>query len=117
MAAKQLELNVWSYTKHLSGRAFTVVTHGDAAGPENLRRILTDWLTDMDLVPAGPSALIDTWIGWYKPYATSHDDLDEDTELFQEIENASLALVNTVTQIRTGKYRSSSEGLHDPREK
>jgi hypothetical protein len=78
LLAKQLELKGWSYPKHLAGRAFSVIAHGDAAGPENLRRMLTDWLTDMEMVPAGPTALIDTWVGWYQPYATSHDDLDKD---------------------------------------
>jgi multimeric flavodoxin WrbA len=43
--AKALELAGWDYPKHLAGRAFSVVVHGDAAGVEaepNLR----DWLTD-----------------------------------------------------------------------
>src|SRR5262249_53535672 len=34
-AAKALELKGWSYPKHLAGRAFAIVAHGDAAGPEN----------------------------------------------------------------------------------
>jgi multimeric flavodoxin WrbA len=115
--AKQLELNGWSYPKHLAGRAFSVVAHGDAAGPENLRRMLTDWLTDMEMVPAGPTALIDTWVGWYQPYATSHDDLDKDKALFAEVKNAALALANMVKLIRTGKYHAPDENLHDTRKK
>ena len=115
--AKKLELKGWHYPKHLAGRAFAIVAHGDAAGPENLRRMLTDWLTDMKLIPATRSALIDTWIGWYQPYATSHEELDKDPELFEEVKNASLALANMVKQIRTGKYRAPDEKLHDPREK
>src|SRR3989338_60869 len=43
--AKELELKGWHYPKHMAGRVFSVVVHGDAAGVENLRRILTDWLT------------------------------------------------------------------------
>ena len=31
--AKELELEGWDYPKHLAGRAFAVVAHGDAAGP------------------------------------------------------------------------------------
>jgi hypothetical protein len=38
--AKELELKGWDYPKHLAARAFAVVVHGDAAGVENLRRIL-----------------------------------------------------------------------------
>ena len=115
--AKQLELNGWSYPKHLAGRAFSVVAHGDAAGPENLRRMLTDWLTDMEMVPAGPTALIDTWVGWYQPYATSHDDLDKDKAVFAEVNNAALALANMVKLIRTGKYHAPDKNLHDTRKK
>lgn len=115
--AKELELKGWSYPKHLAGRAFSIVAHGDAAGPENLRRMLTDWLTDMEMIPAGPTALIDTWVGWYRPYATSHDDLDKDEDLFSEVQNAALALAKMVQQIRCGQYRAPDEDLHDPREK
>jgi multimeric flavodoxin WrbA len=115
--AKELELKGWDYPKHLAGRAFSIVAHGDAAGPENLRRMLTDWLTDLELIPAGPSALIDTWIGWYQPYATSHEDLDKDQDVFTEVDNAALALANLVKQIRSGKYHAPDEELHAPREK
>jgi len=117
LKAKKLELKGWPYPKHLAGRVFSVVAHGDAAGPENLRRILSDWLTDMKLIPAGRTAEIDTWIGWYEPYATSHDDLDKDTDLFVEVQNAALALANMVTLVRTGKYVAPDKGIHDPKEK
>jgi multimeric flavodoxin WrbA len=117
LAAKKLELAGWSYPKHLAGRAFSIVAHGDAAGPENLRRMLTDWLTDMEMIPAGSTALIDTWIGWYQPYATSHEDLDRDKDVFVEVKNAALALSGIVRQIRAGAYKAPDAGLHDPREK
>jgi multimeric flavodoxin WrbA len=116
-AAKALELKGWHYPKHLAGRAFGVVVHGDAAGPENVRRMLTDWLTDMELIPATRTALVDTWIGWYEPYATSHQDLDQDKEVFEEVKNAALALANMVKQIRSGEYKAPDKGLDDPREK
>src|SRR5687768_2848109 len=116
-AAKELELKGWHYPKHLAGRAFGVVVHGDAAGPENVRRMLTDWLTDMELIPATRTALVDTWIGWYEPYATSHQDLDRDKEIFDEVKNAALALANMVKQIRTGQYAPPDKELRDPREK
>ncbi|HUF81734.1 MAG TPA: flavodoxin family protein [Burkholderiales bacterium] len=115
--AKALELEGWAYPKHLAGRAFSIVAHGDAAGPENLRRMLTDWLTDMELIPAPRIAQIDTWIGWYEPYATSHDELDKDADLFTEVGNAALALSRLVTMIRSGQYLAADAGLRDPREK
>lgn len=56
LPAKQLELKVWNYPKHLAGRALSVVAHGDAAGLENLRRMLTDRLNDLGMISAGPTA-------------------------------------------------------------
>jgi multimeric flavodoxin WrbA len=50
--AKQLERDGWHYPRHLAGRVFSLVVHGDAAGAETFRRILADWLTDMGLIPA-----------------------------------------------------------------
>lgn len=115
--AKEVELAGWAYPKHLAGRAFAVVTHGDAAGPENLRRMLVDWMTDLGMVQAGPLAALDTWIGWYKPYATSHEDLDKDQDLFEQVAQAALSLSNMVTQLRSGTYQPPNEGLHSPKEK
>ncbi len=115
--AKSLELQGWDYPKHLAGRAFAVVAHGDAAGPENLRRMLVDWLTDIGMIQAGPQAALDTWIGWYKPYATSHEDLDADPDTFAQVRNAALSLTAMVQQLRSGAYRAPDAGLHNPREK
>jgi len=115
--AKELELNGWDYPKHLSGRAFAVATHGDAAGPETLRRLLAEWLIDMGLVQAGRSAVLDAWIGYYRPYATSHEDLDADPDTFALVRNAALALAEMVAQIRSGKFRQADENVHSPREK
>jgi multimeric flavodoxin WrbA len=113
--AKEIELKGWDYPKHLAGRAFAVATHGDAAGPETLRRLLADWLTDMGLVQAGPSGVLDAWIGYDRPYATSHEDLDADPATFIQVTNAARALIEMVAQIRAGKYHSPDENLHDPR--
>jgi multimeric flavodoxin WrbA len=117
MMAKELELKGWSYPKHLAGRAFSVVVHGDAAGPENVRRILSDWLTDIGMIEAGPMAVLDTFIGWYKPYATSHDELDKDQDTFIQVGNAAKSLANMVKQLRSGEYHSPNKGLANPVEK
>jgi multimeric flavodoxin WrbA len=114
--AKALELDGWSYPRHLAGRVFSVVVHGDAAGAETLRRSLTDWLTDMELVPA-EGALLDRYIGYYEPYATSHDALDRDEALQQEVRNAALALAEAIKLLRTGQLRHPDKGLRDPRPK
>ena len=49
--AKQLELDGWPYPRHLEGRVFSVVVHGDVEGAENVRRALADWLRFMKLSP------------------------------------------------------------------
>jgi multimeric flavodoxin WrbA len=115
-AAKALELAGWHYPRHLAGRAFSVVVHGDAAGTENLRRMLTDWLTDMHLIPAAPSALLDRYVGYFEPYATSHAALDADEAFQEEVRNAARALVASVRRIRTGE-KSADASLSAPRPK
>jgi multimeric flavodoxin WrbA len=115
--AKAIEMKGWDYPRHLAGRAFAVAVHGDAAGVENLRRMLCDWLTDLGLVPAGPHPGLDRYIGYYEPYATSHDDLDRDKALRQEVKNLALALCATVRQIRSGSYRRPDAGLEEVRPK
>jgi len=115
--AKELELKGWDYPKHLAGRVFSVVVHGDAAGVENLRRILTDWLTDIGLIPAGQSALVGSYIGYYEPYATSHDDLDQEKDFHEEVRNAARSLVQAVRLLRRGDLKLPDASLTEPRQK
>lgn len=115
--AKALELAGWPYPKHLAGRAFAVVVHGDAAGVDTVRRGLTDWLLDMELVQAGASATLGRYIGFYEPYATSHDALDRDTALHEEVRNAARALIAMVRLIRRGRYVAPDRDLREPRPK
>jgi multimeric flavodoxin WrbA len=115
--AKALELKGWSYPKHLAGRAFAVVVHGDAAGVENVRRALTDWLLDMELLEAGATATVGRYVGYYEPYATSHDALDRDTAFHEETRNAARALVEMVRLIRAGRYVAPDRDVREPRPK
>lgn len=115
--AKQLELKGWPYPRHLAGRVFSVVVHADAAGVENLRRILTDWLMDMGLVPAGHSALVGNYVGYYEPYATSHNDLDKEKAFQEEVRNAARSLVQAVKLLRRGDLKLPDASLRDPRQK
>src|SRR5258705_8016199 len=114
--ARAVERAGGDYPKHLKGRAFPVVVHGDAAGAENVRRILGEWLTDLEMIPAGPVAGIDRFIGYYEPYATSHDDLDKDVAVHDEVRNTALELVETVRQIRSGQYKRPDSELEEPRQ-
>lgn len=115
--AKALELAGWSYPRHLAGRAFSVVVHGDADGVENVRRALTDWLNDLKLIPAEPNGGLGRYIGYYEPYAKSHQALDKDEALAQEVKSSARALVQRVRQIRSGSYHRADEGQEDPRPK
>jgi multimeric flavodoxin WrbA len=114
--AKRLELDGWHYPRHLAGRAFAVVVHGDTEGAAEVRHTLTDWLRAMELVPSGDKAEVDRYIGYYEPYATSHDALDRDEALFQEVHNAAVCLARKVELQRKGIADPDSD-LVDPRPK
>jgi multimeric flavodoxin WrbA len=102
--AKALEMRGWPYPRHLAGRVFAVVVHGDTVGAETLRRSLTDWLTDMKLLPARPQGGIDRYVGYYEPYATSHEALDRDTAVQEETRMVAKALINAVAMARAGMH-------------
>lgn len=112
--AKALELKGWPYPRHLAGRHFGVVVHGDAVGAETVRRSLSDWLTDMELISAGRMAELDGYIGYMEPYATSHQALDRDTAMQQETVNVARALGKAVQLARAGKLQDPAAGLEDP---
>jgi multimeric flavodoxin WrbA len=115
--AKAIELAGWSYPRHLAGRVFAVAVHGDAAGMETLRDTLSHWLTDMGLIEAGKLSQVGAYVGYLRPYATSHDDLDRDTDFQEEVRNAARSLVAAVKQLRRGEFRQPDAGLRAPREK
>jgi multimeric flavodoxin WrbA len=115
--AKELELAGWPYPRHLAGRVFSVIVHGDVEGAENVRRSLADWLRFMDLKPAGPSAELDRYIGYWQPYATSHEELDKDLCIQEEVRNAARTLLRAVQEQRAGRLIDGGEGLERPRQK
>ena len=114
---KELELADWPYPKHLAGRLFSIVIHGDTEGVENARRSLADWMKSMDMVPAGASAEVDRYIDYYGPYATSHEALDRDEAIQAEVRNAALTLADGVLKVRQGKLVEAGADLPDPRKK
>ena len=115
--AKELELKGWPYPKHLAGRAYGLVVHGDVAGIEGVRRALTDWLDWMGLIEAGKQARLDRYIGYYKPYATSHAELDHDTDVQEEVRNVARAVAEAVRAIRAGMLKAPDEKIESPRPK
>jgi len=116
-AAKALELSGWSFPRHLAGRLFAAVVHADSAGAENLRRILVDWASDMHLIPAGAHAEIDRYVGYYEPYATSHEALDRDQAFQEEVRDAARTLMEAVTAKREGRLVTAGAKLKEPRPK
>ena len=115
--AKALELEGWPYPRHLAGRLFAVVAHGDTVGAEALRRALADWAKDMHMVVAGSNAEVDGYIGYFEPYATSHEALDRDLAFQAEVKNAALTLVEAVEAKRTGRWVEPGGRLKEPRPK
>jgi multimeric flavodoxin WrbA len=115
--AKALELAGWPYPKHLAGRAYGLVVHGDVAGAESLRRNLSDWLDWMELIDAGAQARLDRYLGYYEPYATSHDAMDKNEAFQEEVRNVARAVAHAVRMQRSGALADPDQGLRSPRPK
>ena len=115
--AKALELKGWYYPKHLAGRAYGLVVHGDVAGIEGVRRGLSDWLDWMGLIDAGTTAKLDRFIGYYESYADSHEALDQDHAVQEEVRNVARAVANAVNELRQGKLSKPDALLKKPRPK
>ena len=84
---------------------------------DNVRTALCNWLTTLGLIQAGESGALGRYLGYFEPYATSHDELDKDVALQEEVRNAARSLVETVRQIRSGKLKQPDAGVSVPREK
>ena len=115
--AKEIELKGWAYPRHLAGRVFSVVVHGDAVGVEAVRSALSGWLGDMGLIGAGHKSQVGAYLGYMEPYATSHDALDQDAGLQEEVRNAARSLVQAVRLLRSGELQEPGAVLRDPRPK
>ncbi|MDB5728589.1 MAG: NADPH-dependent reductase, partial [Noviherbaspirillum sp.] len=89
----------------------------DVAGIEGVRRGLSDWLDWMGLIDAGPRARLDRYVGYYESYAESHDALDRDTALQQEVQNVAHAVARAVGDLRAGKLSVPDGELKSPRPK
>ena len=115
--AKDIERAGWDYPKHLAGRAFGLVVHGDVAGIEGTRRALSDWLNWMGLLDSGSFGLLDRFVGYYESYADSHEALDRDTAMQEEVRNVARAVAEAVREVRAGRVQVVCHGLKDPRPK
>lgn len=115
--AKQVEMDGWSYPKHLANRTYGLIVHGDVAGIEGSRRGLSDWLDWMGLIDAGSQARLDRYIGYFEPYATSHDALDRDKAVQGEARNVAHAVAQAVDHLRGGRLLAVQPKVKNPRPK
>ncbi len=113
--AKALEMAGWDYPQHLAGRAYGLIVHGDVAGIEGARRNLSDWLDWMGFIAAGAQSRVDRYIGYYEPYATSHEALDRDEPMQEETRNVARAVAKAVTELRSGRLQAVQPALPRPR--
>ncbi len=115
--AKAIELKGWDYPKHLDKRVYGLVVHGDVAGIEGSRRALSDWLDWMGLIDAGAQARLDRYIGYYEPYATSHDVLDRDEAVREETRNVARLVAQVTAALRAGELDETIAARPSPRPK
>lgn len=115
--AKEVELQDWPYPRHLAGRLFSVVVHGDAEGAEQVLHALSDWMSAIGMRAAGSHAGLARYIGYWKPYATSHNDLDVDTAVQEEVRNAARTLAEAVIVQHKEQKVDAGSGLREPRKK
>ena len=71
----------------------------------------------MVLIDAGPMSRLDRFIGYYEPYATSHEALDRDTGAQEEVRNAARAVAAAVRELRAGRLSDPDRELREPRPK
>jgi len=115
--AKQIELNGWNYPRHLEGRVYSVIVHGDTMGVDDLKNALTSWLNEIMLIPTSVYGQLGRYIGYYGTYAESHMALDQDHALMEEVKLAAEALRLSVDAQRSKYLDSQVPELPDPRPK
>jgi hypothetical protein len=71
----------------------------------------------MGFIDAGAQARLDRYIGYYEPYATSHDNLDRDEAVQEEARNVARAVAKAVAELRTGRLQAVQPNLSRPRPK
>ena len=71
----------------------------------------------MGLIDSGEQSRLDRFIGYYEPYANSHDALDKDKSIQEETRNVARAVAKTVEELRTGRLQAIQPVLSRPRPK
>lgn len=115
--AKKLEMDGWDYPRHLQGRVFSLIVHGDTMGVDDVKNALSSWLNEIMLIPSSVYGSVGRYIGYYGPYAESHTELDKDHALMEEVRLSAEALAMNVRAERAKKLETQVPNLHDPRPK
>lgn len=115
--ARDLELAGWDYPQPLAGRAYATVVHGDASGVDQVKNLLSNWLTDLGLVQAGRSALLGSYIGYNEPYPEGHYALDKNKDFMKELEITTLSLIHQVNHLRSENAFIADKGVKHPLKK
>jgi len=71
----------------------------------------------MGLIDAGAAARLDRYIGSYQPYYNSHDALDADKDVQEEVRNVARSVVRAVEGLRAGRLRRPDPRVKWPRPK
>ena len=85
--------------------------HGDAGGVDEVRASLCDWLDWNGLIGAGTLSQLGRYIGYFEPYATSHDTLDHYQAIVEEVRNVARAIGQAVSGMREGKLKPADTNL------
>ena len=88
-----------------------------ARSVEAHRRNLCDWLDWMGMIDAGAASKLDRYIGYFEPYFNSHDALDKDTAVQEEVRNVARSVVNAVKELRAGRLSQPGKQTKAPRPK
>ena len=88
-----------------------------SAAPRASRRALSDWLDWMGLIDADNRARLDRYIGYYEPYATSHDALDRDEAVQEEARQVARAVAEATAEVRAGRRVRPLADVQPPRPK
>jgi hypothetical protein len=71
----------------------------------------------MGLIDAGAQSRLDRYVGYYESYAESHEALDRDEAMQEEVRNVARAVGNAVAQLRAGALSTPDSRLERPRPK
>jgi len=115
--AKKIELEGWNYPRHLQGRVYSLVVHGDTVGVDDLKNSLTSWLSELMLIPSGIYGAVGRYIGYYGSYAESHVELDHDHDIMDEVRLSAETLALNVNAERLKKLDTLIPDVHEPRPK